>query len=218
MPITVACAHCGRDFTTINRKSKPRQKYCSKKCYAEAWKGPHPELYKLPDITCPQCGKTFHPRGKDKKFCSRGCATSWNWNPEQRGQGPTRTVQCASCGKPFQRKSKGNKYCSHECYAKANRGDANWKFNGYTTQDDRGYIYFTANHPNYPGRTYHNVLWHQHNPGVPCADCGNEVEHVHHIDGDTTNNDLENLVGLCNSCHMRRHAKETRFWEHRTNL
>jgi len=40
-----------------------------------------------------------------------------------------------------------------------------------------------------------------------CALClSNDSLHVHHIDGDRTNNDMENLVTLCERCHNRIHS------------
>ena len=38
-----------------------------------------------------------------------------------------------------------------------------------------------------------------------CRKCGAAEElEVHHVDGDWRNNDLGNLITLCNSCHPRR--------------
>jgi 5-methylcytosine-specific restriction endonuclease McrA len=39
-----------------------------------------------------------------------------------------------------------------------------------------------------------------------CQKCGTrEHIHIHHIDGDKTNSTLENLIILCNSCHIKLH-------------
>lgn len=38
-----------------------------------------------------------------------------------------------------------------------------------------------------------------------CENCGAGDIHVHHRDGDATNDVLENLVGLCASCHRKVH-------------
>lgn len=43
--------------------------------------------------------------------------------------------------------------------------------------------------------------------GEQCVLClSNDDLHVHHIDGDRTNNDTENLVTLCERCHNRIHS------------
>jgi len=42
--------------------------------------------------------------------------------------------------------------------------------------------------------------------GRRCAECGKERGlDVHHIDGDRRNNDLENLMVLCQPCHRKVH-------------
>lgn len=39
-----------------------------------------------------------------------------------------------------------------------------------------------------------------------CEVCGaTENIHIHHIDGDDENNDIENLIPLCGSCHRKVH-------------
>jgi len=72
MPVLVKCQWCGKEILSAIRKGKT-QKYCSKQCYWKAWEGDHPELYKLPNRICEECGKEFHPKDKDhgKRFCSR---------------------------------------------------------------------------------------------------------------------------------------------------
>jgi len=57
--------------------------------------------------------------------------------------------------------------------------------------------------------------WSSHDrAGYECADCGRaeaellESFEVHHIDGDVSNNCVENLVGLCQVCHNLREGKK----------
>jgi len=59
-----------------------------------------------------------------------------------------------------------------------------------------------------------NKYWSQHDRSqYECADCGRSedeiLEHleVHHIDGDVSNNSIENLVGVCQVCHNLREGK-----------
>jgi len=50
--------------------------------------------------------------------------------------------------------------------------------------------------------------------GRECAKCrdGDELV-VHHIDGDRSNNELENLVVLCRSCHAKVHGRADGYEE-----
>ena len=41
-----------------------------------------------------------------------------------------------------------------------------------------------------------------------CESCGEKINlHIHHIDGDRTNNTKENLKTLCGNCHTKEHMK-----------
>ena len=198
MPVLVKCQQCGKEILSPIRKGET-YKYCSRTCYSEAWKGDHPELYKLPNRNCDECGREYHPKDKEhgKRFCSKTCLLAW--------RARQRKVNCIVCGKEFQRDNKGERFCSHECFWSWNVGDNNARFEGWLTQDKRGYIRFTVGHPEYGGQYIHSILWHEANPDGACEDCGGEVEHVHHRNDNKRDNGLSNLAGLCNSCHMKRH-------------
>ena len=160
---------------------------------------------------CPQCGKEFYSKGSITKFCSRNCATSWNHNVEQRGNGNTREVECKVCGKKFARHNKRQKYCSQECYHKNKVGENNNKFNGYINSSDR-YLRYTSCHPKNPGEYVHNVIYRHVYDNDKCEICGNLLELVHHKDRNKRNNDLYNLQGLCKKCHVKLHATEDNHW------
>lgn len=54
---------------------------------------------------------------------------------------------------------------------------------------------------------YREKAIHEH--GERCQVCGSESDiHIHHRDGDRTNNDLENLIPLCQDCHYDVHHGE----------
>jgi hypothetical protein len=54
-------------------------------------------------------------------------------------------------------------------------------------------------------------FWSEHDrQDYECPDCGRGIDRVtgfdvHHIDEDPTNNDPDNLIGLCHRCHIWRH-------------
>jgi len=203
MPVMVNCNYCGKKFMSATRKGVTA-KYCSKECCSRGWTGKHPELYKKPNVICPQCGKEFHPSNTNTKFCSRGCATSWNQNIEQRGEGNTRIVKCIVCGKEFSRSSKNQKYCSTKCAQLQRHGSNNNRFSNYINSGDR-YLRYTANHPEYPNQYMHDVIYKNTYDNEYCEICGKQLEIVHHKDEDKHNNDPVNLQGLCRSCHAKLH-------------
>lgn len=59
---------------------------------------------------------------------------------------------------------------------------------------------------------YKEKFWAEHDiDAYECPDCGNKRSEVnqfdvHHIDGNPKNNQMDNLVALCQSCHYDRHG------------
>jgi len=65
-----------------------------------------------------------------------------------------------------------------------------------------------------------SLYWENHNKqSYNCPDCGRNLDQlrtgfeVHHVDGNPTNNSLDNLVGLCRPCHNIRENKKPSFNE-----
>lgn len=109
------------------------------------------------------------------------------------------TQPCAHCGQPVYRpscqlrKSKTSLYfCNRSCRA------------SYFNKDRSG-----ENHPNWKdgGNTYRNILSRSGATSI-CRRCGltdARVLAVHHLDGDRSNNAVENLVWMCHNCHFLIH-------------
>jgi 5-methylcytosine-specific restriction endonuclease McrA len=56
----------------------------------------------------------------------------------------------------------------------------------------------------------HKMLRESKRPN--CCSCGESEKYllvVHHIDGDSSNNDKSNLEIVCSNCHIKRHLKKT---------
>jgi hypothetical protein len=71
-----------------------------------------------------------------------------------------------------------------------------------------GYIYFTdKEHPLAIGKA-HVVYYHRHLMSVKISRWLEHHEHVHHKDGDRTNNSLDNLELLTHSAHMKKHRRK----------
>lgn len=115
MTVPIVCGWCGETFNVFPSRVGKR-KHCSKVCFDAAQAGSRPDLNKLADRNCLQCGDLFHPSDNTKRFCSRSCAGSYRFNPNQRGEKNTRTIACERCGTPFKRGSRSNRFCSWECY------------------------------------------------------------------------------------------------------
>lgn len=144
-------------------------------------------------LTCEQCGEDFevHPyriRRGSARFCSTGCGTRWrnlNDNPARRMDVRERISQ------------------NHADFS----GPNNPMF-GVRGESAPGYIdgrHHFADAP-YRGKVLANRE-HQ------CERCGRRPKllrnlHVHHRDGDRSNNERSNLELLCRWCHLRHHDEE----------
>ena len=149
-------------------------------------------------VVCEFCGIEFNkPPSAIKKtkqnFCSRRCFGNSSRNKIE--------FDCLNCGKhdsynPSQDKYyKGNgKYCSKKCRY------AYYKKNPESVPNFKGGHIDSAGYRRIRGQREHRLVMEEH-LGRKLA----ESEHVHHIDGNKSNNSLINLVIIPNSEHMKIH-------------
>lgn len=209
------CEICGRGFNAPPARIRQGYgRFCSRPCYHKSRlgfvatkgprgpnrkirpRGPNLKLRRRVPLTCEACGVTFECRPCEvgrKRFCSKACMYQAMRNQE--------TVACVWCGQPvtaprsrIARKRIGV-FCSLGC-----KGE-------WTSQYQRG-----AAHPMWKGgltpfvypREFHQVrnfiILRDNNQ---CQVCGSTKPYmaVHHIDEDTQNNALSNLVTVCPTCH-----------------
>lgn len=156
---------------------------------------------------CDVCNKTFYipPWRGEQRFCSHECADKLHLG----GSIPNQvTKECAYCGDEFTLsywQAKNRKYCSSECANNAQRGQKG------TTQL-KG-----KESPHYRGeRLRHNGVWDYDIEGnyrpvhrmVMEEHLGRKLddsEIVHHIDGDNTNNNVDNLYICSKGKHSELH-------------
>lgn len=161
-------------------------------------------------VKCLNCGKELEKQ--QKKFCSRSCAAHYN-NTGRKHTDETKEKiaksllkngeyienvkkQCPICGKLIE--NKHSKYCSIECFQEAmyNKKIEEWKSfpEKFNTEETSS--------------TLKKYFMRKYN--CKCQKCGwgevNEYTgkiplHLHHKDGNCTNNKEENLQLLCPNCH-----------------
>lgn len=68
----------------------------------------------LEDKTCPQCGKMFHPRFWNIKYCSIKCRALAKTKNHNR--------KCIQCSKEFWARDMKTRFCSHRCYGNSGVG------------------------------------------------------------------------------------------------
>ena len=148
---------------------------------------------------CKYCGKELTYEQRKNDYCSHSCSATVN-NKERISLKKNHSDNiCLNCGKPLVNKQKNNKFCSSKCCT-------DYYINQKIKKWLNGENFTRGGHqiPNFIKK----YLMELHNN--KCEKCGWGGEHpithnipleVHHIDGDCTNNRLENLQLLCPNCH-----------------
>ena len=128
---------------------------------------------------------------EERKFCSHSCSATYNNKDRNiRKRKNARTIKkCVTCNKEV---VKGNTFCNRECY------EIDRKEKIYTSiKDGLGASisckkYLIEKH----GNSCMECGWDKVNPTT-----GNVPIELEHIDGNSENNNLDNLKLLCPNCH-----------------
>lgn len=192
--ITKQCLFCKKDFL-VEEKRIDKAKFCCVKCYWSSLSGTQrPNARKRVEKECSVCNKKFIVREchKHVKTCSVKCGGISRRGKRQNTK-PLVSKLCLNCNNEFQRTnslSKLRTFCSRTCY-----------------------LDFKTKNSKYPqNKRLQSIEWIKIRRKVikrdkVCVLCGGKGKSVHHkvpfsISGD---NGLNNLILLCNSCHLHIH-------------
>lgn len=174
-------------------------------------------------LICAICNNPFIGKRSDAKYCSERCRTrqeTMNRTSKRRMSLTTVERNCLVCHSLFSPSvyRHDQVYCSPKCLSKAMNKRAvetgrrkeqyykhKEKYAALKSETDLGYkdeIRFSGNKKHVLERD-----------GNKCVDCGKKKGLIiHHKDGsgssETPNNEMDNLITLCRSCHMRHHSGE----------
>jgi endogenous inhibitor of DNA gyrase (YacG/DUF329 family) len=182
--VEIVCASCGKTFSVKKSIADKGRKFCNLKCR---------DAGKREKVTCKQCNKVFGAHKSQKRqFCSKSCSTTWR---NLTDQNPSYHRDITGEKNPMY--GKGLKGKDNPMYGKT--GAQNPQYKGGRKVRPDGYIMVLApdDHPAraaaYPYILEHRFIMEQH-----LGRYLDPKEVVHHIDGDPSNNVIENLELFAN--------------------
>jgi len=206
-PLKAICKNCGEQFKPNPCKNLV---FCNRACYAEYTKRQAKRMF-----VCKCCGKEVKVnRHKDyydyrsgkkevRKYCSKNCADVGKTKPRE-------NRICLNCDNEFEvlpmpSREKQDLLCSKKCIYEYYRGKRhpNWlggiSFEPYGIEFNNKLKMFIREQYDYT-----------------CQECGvkeNGKNHVcHHVDYNKQNNQRDNLIILCRSCHMKTNFNR-KYWQ-----
>lgn len=192
------CQDCGKPFSA-NRSDAKRCMPCRVRqtSHRPGRSRPPGRPHDIQRV-CKGCSQIFMGNLRTT-FCD-ACRHARHSAATRRSQAKTDTSLCPGCGGLKRRNSKSCRSCNSPANLpeKVRRGaeHPNWKGGRYL--DSAGYVMVSTG-PNRRERE-HRFLWKQAYGPIPTGHV------IHHVNGDKTDNRLENLVCLARSDHQKAHA------------
>ena len=148
------------------------------------------------DFTCTDCGTTFLAARSDALRCPRCRDLAKVRTYERRNLGA-----CNDCNAPVVRRGARCQKCAARVRPSNQAGELNSNWKGGRTLHRDGYSMVVDPRPGARRRYVleHRFLWEQANGPIPTGHV------VHHLNGDKSDNRLENLTILTQSAHRRMH-------------
>ena len=217
-PSTRTCTVCGVEFQRANWQPS---KFCSQACYTATLKGTGNPNHRHGDAitvekVCPTCGIAFSAPNF-KTFCSRACVPKSGADNSMftTGYSMRREMTCQWCGEKFMGMETAET-CSRKCKAQRLM---HRRFHGPDAEKWRARYSEMSSGPNNRNWRDGRALMHygpgwtdnlrkkiRSRDGNACVAChATKRLQIHHRNESKTDHSEENLITLCQSCHVHVH-------------
>lgn len=152
----------------------------------------------MPQVDCKICGQEFYAKPNwlkigTGKYCLKKC--------QNEGRKNGRNIECFICKKEAYKPGKALKHSKSKKYFCSKSCQTIWR---------NTVVFVGSNHPNwkYGKYVYKNRLTRNNMIPKICKRCetnDTRILAVHHLDKNTKNNKLEDLIWLCHNCHFLIH-------------
>lgn len=193
--LRIRCSLCGKEFWR-DKRWVTENSFCSKECLSK-------DKQKRIEVTCANCDKKIYKirahfnNNKTKLFfCDKKCKNEAHYNKKifQR----TKLIKCYKCGNDVEVDYRASRKLCTLCKPKKERKIINW------SEVISGKIVVKYHH------SLRKYLLKNKLKESKCGICGittwlnkSITIQVHHIDGNTFNNVLNNLKMVCPNCHTQ---------------
>jgi hypothetical protein len=199
------CETCGKLFRAKHSKTRPERKYCGDPCVG------HTKAEPPVTLTCKACGTEFKKgagelreyrkkHGHDQQYCSIKCSADGRVEESALRQ----TFACEHCGKTNHKKKYSSqarrqkfyhrhRFCNARCKGdwQIAKAAERFKRGEYTRHIKRGYAWLSV--PKAVTGKKHGILEHRYVMQLALGRKLLPEETVHHRNGDTLDNRIENL-------------------------
>ncbi len=174
------------------------QKFCSRTCLHNSMRKDGPPVANKAkktygQRTCPTCSESYEAKTKHQKFCSQACSTKGA--QDARRDSTVQPRPCEHCGSVFRpRPGSAGRFCSRPCTYAGSTGEkaAHWKGGRHVSSGGYVKVWAPKGHPAAQGNGGY-VAEHRLVMERALGRYLERHETVHHINGDTQDNRLENL-------------------------
>lgn len=198
--LTLHCVQCGDEFTRMRAEHEKALRngqqnfYCSHQCVATALRGD--------GCPCLKCGRPTGSKDRGRRYCSKGCRLAVSRAGKE--------IPCPQCGREFFPKSSRTVFCDRICANDAHSarmiGAGNSHYKDGTSYAD----WFRKMRPLILERDGRICRVCEEVDRMVPTGRGDTFQYksllvVHHINEQPWDNRPENLITLCQSCHMVHH-------------